>query len=166
MTFTWFLFAKCRHIAGLEFTHNKASYTPELHLNIWIYPSLLFKELRLLNIWTQAEIKFEERRNISRWNNSIFLSLLLSFPKSSLVSVLQSLIPDIKINQEAVVELHPEELQLSGDEENLDANRGDPDKGLKIRRTVTQVRGSMSMLFVVILISALTEMLINPVIVP
>ncbi|XP_051800066.1 apoptotic chromatin condensation inducer 1b isoform X2 [Acanthochromis polyacanthus] len=52
---------------------------------------------------------------------------------------LKCLIPDIKVNQEAVVELHPEELQLSGDEENLDANQSDPDKGLKIRRTVTQV---------------------------
>jgi len=49
------------------------------------------------------------------------------------------LIPDIKINQEAVVELHPEELQLSGDEENLDNSRSDQDQGLKIRRTVTQV---------------------------
>lgn len=39
-----------------------------------------------------------------------------------------------------MVELHPEELQLSGDEESLDASRGDQDKGLKIRRTVTQVR--------------------------
>ncbi|XP_029310815.1 LOW QUALITY PROTEIN: apoptotic chromatin condensation inducer 1b [Cottoperca gobio] len=52
---------------------------------------------------------------------------------------LKSLIPDIKVNQEAVVELHPEELQMSGDEESPDASRGDQDKGLKIRRTVTQV---------------------------
>ncbi|XP_034712458.1 apoptotic chromatin condensation inducer 1b isoform X2 [Etheostoma cragini] len=52
---------------------------------------------------------------------------------------LKSLIPDIKVNQEAVVELHPEELQMSGDEECLDTSRGDQDKGLKIRRTVTQV---------------------------
>lgn len=50
------------------------------------------------------------------------------------------MIPDIKVNQEAVVELHPEELQLSGDEENLDTSRSDQDKGLKIQRTVTQVR--------------------------
>lgn len=64
----------------------------------------------------------------------------LFFLHQSSVSVLQSLIPDIKVNQEAVVELHPEELQLSGDEENLDTSRGDQDKGLKIRRTVTQVR--------------------------
>lgn len=52
---------------------------------------------------------------------------------------LQSLIPDIKVNQEAVVELHPEELQLSGDEESPEAGRDDQDK-IKIRRTVTQVR--------------------------
>lgn len=37
------------------------------------------------------------------------------------------------------MELHPEELQLSGDEESQDAGRDDQDKGLKIRRTVTQV---------------------------
>lgn len=47
------------------------------------------------------------------------------------------------MNQEAVVELHPEELQLSGDEEGSDGGRGDHDKGLKIRRTVTQVRKRM-----------------------
>lgn len=38
------------------------------------------------------------------------------------------------------MELHPEELQLSGDEENQDAGRDDQAKGLKIRRTITQVR--------------------------
>lgn len=38
------------------------------------------------------------------------------------------------------MELHPEELQMSGDEESPDTSRGDQDKGLKIRRTVTQVR--------------------------
>ncbi|KAI1901265.1 hypothetical protein AGOR_G00032540 [Albula goreensis] len=60
---------------------------------------------------------------------------------------LKSLIPDIKPaagpgGQEAVVELHPEEGRLSGDEEG--AERGEAgdtglDKDLKIRRTVTQV---------------------------
>lgn len=44
------------------------------------------------------------------------------------------------MNQEAVVELHPEELQLSADEDDSDGGHGDHDKGLKIRRTVTQVR--------------------------
>lgn len=58
----------------------------------------------------------------------------------------QSLIPDIKVNQEAVVELHPEELQLSGDEENLDTSRSDQGKGLKIQRTVTQVGRGISAL--------------------
>ncbi|XP_054656341.1 apoptotic chromatin condensation inducer 1b [Dunckerocampus dactyliophorus] len=53
---------------------------------------------------------------------------------------LKSLIPDIKVAQEAVVDLlHPEELQMSGEEDNQDNSQGDQDKGLKIRRTVTQV---------------------------
>lgn len=52
----------------------------------------------------------------------------------------QSLIPDIKMNQDAVVELHPEELQLSADEDESDGGHDDHDKGLQIRRTVTQVR--------------------------
>ncbi|XP_033961852.1 apoptotic chromatin condensation inducer 1b isoform X2 [Pseudochaenichthys georgianus] len=52
---------------------------------------------------------------------------------------LKSLIPDIRVKEEAVVELHPEELPMSGDEESPDPSAGDQDKGLKIRRTVTQV---------------------------
>ncbi|KAJ8387616.1 hypothetical protein AAFF_G00151660, partial [Aldrovandia affinis] len=60
---------------------------------------------------------------------------------------LKSLIPDIKPaagpgSQEAVVELHPEEGRLSGDEEGADRGEGGgqvQDKDLKIRRTVTQV---------------------------
>jgi len=65
---------------------------------------------------------------------------ILKYFSPSLVpsSVLQSLIPDIKVNQDVVMELHSEELQMSGDEENLDSGQ---DKGLKIRRTVTQVGG-------------------------
>jgi len=52
---------------------------------------------------------------------------------------LQSLIPDIKasLGQEAVLDLHPEEIHLSGEEEG--GERGDQE--LKIRRTVTQVCG-------------------------
>ncbi|TMS02048.1 Apoptotic chromatin condensation inducer in the nucleus [Larimichthys crocea] len=74
-----------------------------------------------------------------RWGSST--SVTAKKPSISITTdSLKSLIPDIKVNQEAVVELHPEELQLSGDEESLDASRGDQDKGLKIRRTVTQVR--------------------------
>ncbi|XP_074555237.1 apoptotic chromatin condensation inducer 1b isoform X2 [Halichoeres trimaculatus] len=73
-----------------------------------------------------------------RWGSST--SVTAKKPSISITTdSLKSLIPDIKINQEAVVDLHPEELQLSGDEENLDNSRGDQDQGLKIRRTVTQV---------------------------
>ncbi|XP_006809394.2 apoptotic chromatin condensation inducer 1b [Neolamprologus brichardi] len=73
-----------------------------------------------------------------RWGSST--AVTAKKPSISITTdSLKSLIPDIKVNQEAVVELHPEELQLSGDEENPDASRSDPDKGLKIRRTVTQV---------------------------
>ncbi|XP_061769593.1 apoptotic chromatin condensation inducer 1b isoform X2 [Nerophis ophidion] len=53
---------------------------------------------------------------------------------------LKTLIPDIKVAHEAVVDLLlPEDLQMSGDEDNNDNSQGDQDKGLKIRRTVTQV---------------------------
>ncbi|XP_029382015.1 apoptotic chromatin condensation inducer 1b isoform X2 [Echeneis naucrates] len=73
-----------------------------------------------------------------RWGSST--AVTAKKPSISITTdSLKSLIPDIKVNQEAVVELHPEELQLSGDEESMDTNHGDQDKGLKIRRTVTQV---------------------------
>uniref|UniRef100_A0A669CVI1 Apoptotic chromatin condensation inducer 1b n=1 Tax=Oreochromis niloticus TaxID=8128 RepID=A0A669CVI1_ORENI len=73
-----------------------------------------------------------------RWGSST--AVTAKKPSISITTdSLKSLIPDIKVSQEAVVELHPEELQLSGDEENPDASRSDPDKGLKIRRTVTQI---------------------------
>uniref|UniRef100_UPI0037E86825 apoptotic chromatin condensation inducer 1b isoform X2 n=1 Tax=Semicossyphus pulcher TaxID=241346 RepID=UPI0037E86825 len=73
-----------------------------------------------------------------RWGSST--SVTVKKPSISITTdSLKSLIPDIKVNQEAVVELHPEELQLSGDDEGLDTGRSDQDQGLKIRRTVTQV---------------------------
>uniref|UniRef100_A0A3B3DKH9 Apoptotic chromatin condensation inducer 1b n=1 Tax=Oryzias melastigma TaxID=30732 RepID=A0A3B3DKH9_ORYME len=73
-----------------------------------------------------------------RWGSST--AVTAKKPSISITTdSLKSLIPDIKVNQDAVVDLHPDELQLSGDEENMDANRSDPDNGLKIRRTVTQV---------------------------
>ncbi|XP_035005246.2 apoptotic chromatin condensation inducer 1b [Hippoglossus stenolepis] len=73
-----------------------------------------------------------------RWGSST--AVTAKKPSISITTdSLKSLIPDIKVNQEAVVELHPEELQMSGDEENLDNSHSDQDKGLKIRRTVTQV---------------------------
>ncbi|CAB1351540.1 unnamed protein product [Coregonus sp. 'balchen'] len=53
---------------------------------------------------------------------------------------LKSLIPDIKPSQEAVVDLHPDDIQLSGDEDTTTTREDQGlDKGLKIRRTVTQV---------------------------
>ncbi|KAM9836806.1 apoptotic chromatin condensation inducer 1b isoform 2-T2 [Aulostomus maculatus] len=73
-----------------------------------------------------------------RWGSST--AVTAKKPSISITTdSLKSLIPDIKVAQEAVVELHPEELQLSGDEESVDSSRGDQDKGLKIRRTVTQI---------------------------
>ncbi|XP_038126353.1 apoptotic chromatin condensation inducer 1b isoform X1 [Cyprinodon tularosa] len=78
-----------------------------------------------------------------RWGSST--AVTVKKPSISITTdSLKSLIPDIKVNQDAVVDLHPEELQTSGDEENSDAGRSDPDKGLKIRRTVTQVVPSES----------------------
>uniref|UniRef100_H3D8K4 Apoptotic chromatin condensation inducer 1b n=1 Tax=Tetraodon nigroviridis TaxID=99883 RepID=H3D8K4_TETNG len=78
-----------------------------------------------------------------RWGSST--AVIAKKPSISITTdSLKSLIPDIKVNQEAVVELHPEELQLSGDEESPEAGADDQDKGLKIRRTVTQVVPSES----------------------
>uniref|UniRef100_A0A3Q2Y5W0 Apoptotic chromatin condensation inducer 1b n=1 Tax=Hippocampus comes TaxID=109280 RepID=A0A3Q2Y5W0_HIPCM len=74
-----------------------------------------------------------------RWGSST--AVTAKKPSISITTdSLKSLIPDIKIAQEAVVDLHPEELQLSGDEDNKDNGQGDEDDGLKIRRTVTQAR--------------------------
>ncbi|XP_053714807.1 apoptotic chromatin condensation inducer in the nucleus-like isoform X1 [Synchiropus splendidus] len=73
-----------------------------------------------------------------RWGSST--AVTTKKPSISITTEsLKSLIPDIKVTQDAVVDLHPEELQLSGDEENHDNSQSDLDKGLKIRRTVTQV---------------------------
>lgn len=52
----------------------------------------------------------------------------------------QSLIPDLKPLQEAVVDLHPDEGRFSGDEEAGQQPEHDEDQGLQIRRTVTQVQ--------------------------
>lgn len=58
------------------------------------------------------------------------------------VSVSQSLIPDIKplAGQEAVVDLHADDSRISEDETERNGDDGTHDKGLKICRTVTQVR--------------------------
>lgn len=54
----------------------------------------------------------------------------------------QSLIPDIKplAGQEAVVDLHADDSRISEDETERNGDDGTHDKGLKICRTVTQVR--------------------------
>lgn len=60
--------------------------------------------------------------------------VLLSLPPH------QSLIPDIKPSQDAVMDLHPDDSQLSGDEDTPTTREDQGlDKDLKIRRTVTQV---------------------------
>lgn len=71
-----------------------------------------------------------------RWGSST--AVTAKKPSISITTdSLKSLIPDIKpsLGQEAVLDLHPEEMHLSGEEEG--GERGDQD--LKIRRTVTQV---------------------------
>lgn len=53
----------------------------------------------------------------------------------------QSLIPDVRpgVGQDAVLDLHPEEVVLSGAEEE---DQEPSEQDLQIRRTVTQVRYS------------------------
>uniref|UniRef100_A0A8C9VTJ6 Apoptotic chromatin condensation inducer 1b n=1 Tax=Scleropages formosus TaxID=113540 RepID=A0A8C9VTJ6_SCLFO len=81
-----------------------------------------------------------------RWGSSTVVTA--KKPSISITTdSLKSLIPDIKPAagagpQEAIVDLHPDEGHLSADEEAADrGERGDQglEKGLKIRRTVTQV---------------------------
>ncbi|XP_036407628.1 apoptotic chromatin condensation inducer 1b [Megalops cyprinoides] len=79
-----------------------------------------------------------------RWGSST--AVTAKKPSISITTdSLKSLIPDMKPgagSQEAVVELHPEEARLSGDEEVPERGEGgEPglESGLKIRRTVTQV---------------------------
>ncbi|XP_014342963.1 apoptotic chromatin condensation inducer 1b isoform X2 [Latimeria chalumnae] len=54
---------------------------------------------------------------------------------------LKSLIPEIKpvAGQEAVVDLHADDARISEDESERNGDDGSHDKGLQIRRTVTQV---------------------------
>nr|XP_023688339.1 apoptotic chromatin condensation inducer in the nucleus [Paramormyrops kingsleyae] len=78
-----------------------------------------------------------------RWGSSA--AVTAKKPSISITTdSLKSLIPDIKPTggQEAVVELHPDEGRLSGDEEvaeQEEMGEAELDKGLKIQRTVTQV---------------------------
>uniref|UniRef100_A0A4W5R1P1 Apoptotic chromatin condensation inducer 1b n=1 Tax=Hucho hucho TaxID=62062 RepID=A0A4W5R1P1_9TELE len=75
-----------------------------------------------------------------RWGSST--AVTAKKPSISITTdSLKSLIPDIKPSQEAVMDLHPDDSQLSGDEDTSTTTREDQglDKDLKIRRTVTQV---------------------------
>uniref|UniRef100_A0A8C2GQZ0 Apoptotic chromatin condensation inducer 1b n=1 Tax=Cyprinus carpio TaxID=7962 RepID=A0A8C2GQZ0_CYPCA len=76
-----------------------------------------------------------------RWGSST--AVTAKKPSISITTEsLKTLIPDIKPLQEAVVELHPDEGRLSGDEDSSEPReREEPeeDQGLKIRRTVTQI---------------------------
>ncbi|XP_041094711.1 LOW QUALITY PROTEIN: apoptotic chromatin condensation inducer in the nucleus-like, partial [Polyodon spathula] len=80
-----------------------------------------------------------------RWGSST--AVTAKKPSISITTEsLKSLIPDMKPvsagGQEAVLDLHPDEGHLSGEESERPEGRGDPreqDRGLQIRRTVTQV---------------------------
>uniref|UniRef100_A0A8C9T1I5 Apoptotic chromatin condensation inducer 1b n=1 Tax=Scleropages formosus TaxID=113540 RepID=A0A8C9T1I5_SCLFO len=94
---------------------------------------------------TQSETGGQAARK-RRWGSSTVVTA--KKPSISITTdSLKSLIPDIKPAagagpQEAIVDLHPDEGHLSADEEAADrGERGDQglEKGLKIRRTVTQV---------------------------
>uniref|UniRef100_A0A672RZC1 Apoptotic chromatin condensation inducer in the nucleus-like n=1 Tax=Sinocyclocheilus grahami TaxID=75366 RepID=A0A672RZC1_SINGR len=76
-----------------------------------------------------------------RWGSST--AVTAKKPSISITTEsLKTLIPDIKPLQEAVVELHPDEGRLSGDEDSSgprEREEPEEDQGLKIRRTVTQI---------------------------
>uniref|UniRef100_A0A672RZQ9 Breast cancer anti-estrogen resistance protein 1-like n=1 Tax=Sinocyclocheilus grahami TaxID=75366 RepID=A0A672RZQ9_SINGR len=76
-----------------------------------------------------------------RWGSST--AVTAKKPSISITTEsLKTLIPDIKPLQEAVVELHPDEGRLSGDEDSSgprEQEEPEEDQGLKIRRTVTQI---------------------------
>ncbi|XP_051553576.1 apoptotic chromatin condensation inducer in the nucleus-like isoform X1 [Myxocyprinus asiaticus] len=79
-----------------------------------------------------------------RWGSST--AVTAKKPSISITTEsLKTLIPDIKPLQESLVELHPGEGRLSGDEDSArphDREEPAEDQGLKIRRTVTQVVSS------------------------
>uniref|UniRef100_A0A671P839 Apoptotic chromatin condensation inducer in the nucleus-like n=1 Tax=Sinocyclocheilus anshuiensis TaxID=1608454 RepID=A0A671P839_9TELE len=76
-----------------------------------------------------------------RWGSST--AVTAKKPSISITTEsLKTLIPDIKPLQEAVVELHPDEGRLSGDEDSSgprEQEEPEEDQGLMIRRTVTQI---------------------------
>uniref|UniRef100_A0A673WFP5 Apoptotic chromatin condensation inducer 1b n=1 Tax=Salmo trutta TaxID=8032 RepID=A0A673WFP5_SALTR len=74
-----------------------------------------------------------------RWGSST--AVTTKKPSISITTdSLKSLIPDIKPSQDAVMDLHTDDSQLSGDEDTPTTREDQGlDKDLKIRRTVTQV---------------------------
>uniref|UniRef100_A0A9J7Y280 Apoptotic chromatin condensation inducer 1b n=1 Tax=Cyprinus carpio carpio TaxID=630221 RepID=A0A9J7Y280_CYPCA len=102
---------------------------------------------RKISLSSKTEIASSEAEPVGgasrkrRWGSST--AVTAKKPSISITTEsLKTLIPDIKPLQEAVVELHPDEGRLSGDEDSSEPReREEPeeDQGLKIRRTVTQI---------------------------
>ncbi|XP_016131650.1 apoptotic chromatin condensation inducer in the nucleus-like [Sinocyclocheilus grahami] len=102
---------------------------------------------RKISLTSKTEIASSEAEPVGgasrkrRWGSST--AVTAKKPSISITTEsLKTLIPDIKPLQEAVVELHPDEGRLSGDEDSSgprEQEEPEEDQGLKIRRTVTQI---------------------------
>lgn len=102
---------------------------------------------RKISLSSKTEIASSEAEPVGgasrkrRWGSST--AVTAKKPSISITTEsLKTLIPDIKPLQEAVVELHPNEGRLSGDEDSSgprEREEPEEDQGLKIRRTVTQI---------------------------
>ncbi|XP_016102641.1 apoptotic chromatin condensation inducer 1b isoform X2 [Sinocyclocheilus grahami] len=102
---------------------------------------------RKISLSSKTEIVSSEAEPVGgasrkrRWGSST--AVTAKKPSISITTEsLKTLIPDIKPLQEAVVELHPDEGRLSGDEDSSgprEREEPEEDQGLKIRRTVTQI---------------------------
>ncbi|XP_043100471.1 apoptotic chromatin condensation inducer 1b isoform X2 [Puntigrus tetrazona] len=102
---------------------------------------------RKISLSSKTEIASSEAEPVGgasrkrRWGSST--AVTAKKPSISITTEsLKTLIPDIKPLQEAVVELHPDEGHLSGDEDSSgprEQEEPEEDQGLKIRRTVTQI---------------------------
>ncbi|XP_052418316.1 apoptotic chromatin condensation inducer 1b isoform X1 [Carassius gibelio] len=102
---------------------------------------------RKISLSSKTEIASSEAEPVGgasrkrRWGSST--AVTAKKPSISITTEsLKTLIPDIKPLQEAVVELHPDEGRLSGDEDSpgpREREEPEEDQGLKIRRTVTQI---------------------------
>uniref|UniRef100_A0A671K9T8 Apoptotic chromatin condensation inducer in the nucleus-like n=1 Tax=Sinocyclocheilus anshuiensis TaxID=1608454 RepID=A0A671K9T8_9TELE len=102
---------------------------------------------RKISLSSKTEIASSEAEPVGgasrkrRWGSST--AVTAKKPSISITTEsLKTLIPDIKPLQEAVVELHPDEGRLSGDEDSSgprEREEPEEDQGLKIRRTVTQI---------------------------